>query len=261
MKLSIVIPSYKDPILHKTIKSLLDNSVLGNDMEIIVVLDGYWPDTPVVMDDRVKVVHIGLNGGMREAINYGVGVASGEYLMRTDEHCMFPKGYDKELTDTCQHGWIMTAIRYFLDPIKWEKLDKSPVVYERLKIRDMGDDMHKFEGRIWRAREKERKDIMIDETMAMQGSMWIMKRQWWLDVIKKLDTKYGDMYQDSHEMQFKTWKAGGKLMVNKNTWFAHKHVSFPRTHNHPRRMYIEGMENMYKDWGEYYKEINKKWKV
>jgi hypothetical protein len=32
-------------------------------------------------------------------------------------------------------------------------------------------------------------------------------------------------------MVFKTWKAGGKLMLNKNTWHAHKHRSFARTHN------------------------------
>ena len=70
------------------------------------------------------------------------------------------------------------------------------------------------------------------------------------------------MLQDSHEMQFKTWKAGGKLMVNKNTWFAHKHVSFPRTHNHPRREYEQGIKNMYEDWKDYYiEEIAPKWNL
>ena len=43
MKLSIVIPSYKDPFLFKTIRSLLDNSELGNQLEIIAVFDGYYP--------------------------------------------------------------------------------------------------------------------------------------------------------------------------------------------------------------------------
>ena len=45
MKLSIVIPSYKDPYLHPTIDDLLAKSELGSGMEIVVVLDGYW--TPV----------------------------------------------------------------------------------------------------------------------------------------------------------------------------------------------------------------------
>lgn len=182
--------------------------------------------------------------------------------MRTDEHCMFAPGYDEELTNTCKDNWIMTARRYFLDTTKWERMDTEPVDYEKLAVRDLGDGKKKWEGRVWRSRAKERKDKMIDETMAMQGSMWIMHRKWWEKVIKKLDTRYGDMYQDSHEMQFKTWMAGGKLVVNKNTWFAHKHVSFPRTHNHPRRDYIKGMQNCYNDFKDFYeKEVVPKWLV
>ena len=34
-------------------------------------------------------------------------------------------------------------------------------------------------------------------------------------------------------MLFKTWNAGGKLMLNKKTWYAHKHRDFNRTHNYP----------------------------
>ena len=99
--------------------------------------------------------------------------------------------------------------------------------------------------------------------MAMQGSMWIMKKSWWEKVIVRLEPEnYGPMYQDSHEMQFKTWKAGGKLMVNKNTWFAHKHYKFPRTHNHPREDYIDGMVYAYEKWKDYYeKEVRPKWKI
>lgn len=260
MKLSVIIPSYKDPLLTKTVKSLLDTSKV-KDMEIIVVLDGYVPDFDLIEDPRVVYVYKGKNENMRESINTGVGVARGEFIMRTDEHCMFADGFDKEMVDTCKDNWIMTARRYFLDTVKWERMDLKPVDYERLAVRDLGDGKYKWEGRVWHSRAKERKQ-KIDETMAMQGSCWIMKKRWWDKVIKKLDTRYGDMYQDSHEMQFKTWKAGGKLMVNKNTWFAHKHVGFPRTHNHPRRDYIAGMQNCYNDFKDYYeKEVVKKWSV
>ena len=106
MLVSVVIPSYKDPLLHKTIDSLLENAE-GN-IEIIPVLDGYWPDKQIKNNDRVKVVHLGKNSGMREAINAGVRVASGEYIMRTDEHCMFGKGYDRILTADIEDNWIVT---------------------------------------------------------------------------------------------------------------------------------------------------------
>ena len=97
--LSIVIPSYKDPLLHKTIDSLLENA--EGEIEIIPVLDGYWPARPIKNDERVRVLHLGKNRGMRGAINAGIAISRGEHLMRTDEHCAFGKGYDRILTETC----------------------------------------------------------------------------------------------------------------------------------------------------------------
>lgn len=259
MKLSVIIPSYKDPYLHKTIDDLLSKSELGDELEIIAVLDGYW--TEVIQDTRVRVVHLGKNRGMRGAINAGVAVSRGEYIMRTDEHCMFDQGFDRKMVEACQPNWIMTGVRYFLDPVKWERMDLKPYVYERLAIAEN----RKFEGRRWVEREKERGDVMVDETMAMQGSCWVMPRKWWDEVIGELDSKnYGPLIQDSHEMVFKTWKAGGKLMVNKNTWFAHKHVSFSRTHQNGTPENPANNDKGYAycldTWKEYYeKEIKPLW--
>lgn len=261
-KLSVIIPSYKDPIVYKTIDSLVENSLNRDELEIVVVLDGYWTERPFREDANIVTVHVGKNRNMRESINTGVRIAQGEFIMRTDEHCMFAPGYDKALTETFEDNWIVTPRRYFLDPNKWVLMDIPPVDYEKLKVREIEPGFNKFEGVVWGVRAREREGIAIDETMAMQGSCWIMKKKWWEDVIGELNSKrYGAMLQDSHEMQFKTWKAGGKLMVNKNTWFAHKHVSFPRTHNHPQREYRAGVENMYNDYINYYEEVRKKWGV
>lgn len=263
MKLSVVIPSYKDPYLFKTIDSIVNNSGLEDDeIEIIPVLDGYYPDKPLRDDVNIVTVHVGKNRNMRESINSGVRVAKGKYIMRADEHCKFAPDFAKTMLSEFQSHWIMTAVRYFLDPEKWERMDIPPVVYEKLKVRDMGNGHKKFEGRKWHQREHDRAHKEIDETMAMQGSFWIMEKKWWDNVIGELDSKrYGDMLQDSHEMQFKTWKKGGKLVVNKRTWFAHKHVSFPRTHNHPKREYKEGIDNIYNDFKDYYEEVRKKWRI
>ena len=114
----------------KTAQSLLDNSELGDQLEVVVVFDGYWPTFKLVEDPRVVYVYLGKNRGMRGAINAGVDVARGEFLLRSDEHCMFGPGYDKIMTDACRPDWIMSAVRYFLDPIKWERMDIPPVVYE-----------------------------------------------------------------------------------------------------------------------------------
>jgi glycosyltransferase involved in cell wall biosynthesis len=261
IKLSVVIPDYKDPLLHKTIDSLLDMSELGEQLEIIAVLDGCWTETPIRTDDRVVVVHLGKNRGMRGAINAGIGLARGEYLMRTDEHCMFGQGYDRILTSQTEDNWIVTPRQFYLDPVKWEVMDIPYIDYQKLVIQGGV----KFAGQRWD--RPELSDIMIDETMAMQGSVWFMKHSWWDKVIGELQTDgYGPLIQDSHEMVFKTWKAGGKMMVNKNTWFAHKHRTFPRTHNNGTKENPANCDQGYayalSVWKDYYdNEVRPKWKI
>lgn len=265
MILSIVIPSYRDPLLFKTIQSLLDNSELSSDeLEIIAVWDGYYPSGELLIQDpRVRYVHLGRNRGMRGAINAGVDVARGEYLMRTDEHCSFGKGYDRILTGQMEDNWIVTPRRYFLDVVKWEVMDIPSVDFMKLRIVRVSDTVRKFSGVEALGDDSQ----PIQESMAMQGSCWCMKRSWWDKVIGELETEgYGPLYQDSHEMVFKTWKAGGKLMVNKNTWHAHKHRDFPRTHNNGTKENPSNNEACWtyslKVWEDYFtNEILPKWKT
>jgi hypothetical protein len=213
---------------------------------------------------------------MRGAINAGVEVSTGEYIMRVDEHQIFGKDYDKILLDTYNVSidsfrWIVTPRRYFLNTILWEIMDIPPVDYAKLVIQDCGmymlngTDTHiyKFSGAEWKSRRDERKDVMIDETMAMQGSCWFMKRKWWDEVIGELQSEgYGTHYGDSHEMVFKTWKADGKLMVNKNTWHAHKHRMFPRTHNYGTREAASGWMYSINLWKSYYEVfVRPKWRI
>jgi len=258
--LSVIIPAYKDPYLQKTIDSILENA--EGDIEIIAVYNASWPNPPLVFSEennkKVIQLHLGENRGMRGAINAGIKIAKGEFLMRTDAHCIFGKGFDKIMTESCQPNWIMTATRYFLDPIKWEKMDVPPYIHEKLKIRD-----GKFEGQRWPSRDEKMKDVPISETMAMQGSFWIMPKKWWDEVIVELDAEhYGDHYQDQHEMIFKTWKAGGKMMLNKNTWFAHKHYTFPRTHRYGSQSDDPKIGYCIEAWGDYYNNVIKPlWKI
>lgn len=226
--LSCIIPSYKDPSLHKTIQSILDNVV--GEVEVIVVLDGYW--TEIVADSRVKVLHLGKNRGMRDAINAGVAIAKGDLLMRTDEHCSFAKGFDKAVYDHIKDNEIVTLTRYELDPVRWKRMSIPPVNFTKLVIQNVRDGVQKFTAVAWRERDKVLMDSMIAETMGMQGSCWFMKRSWWEKTIVELQTDgYGPLIQDSTEMIFKTWKAGGRMMLNKHTWYAHRHRKFGRAHN------------------------------
>jgi len=165
-----------------------------------------------------------------------------------------------------KEGWIMTAKRYFLDPVEWKIMDIPPVEHEKLVIQNVSEGVRKFAGVRWKSRDEEQKDVMVSETEAVQGSMWIIGRKWWDNIIGELQNKgYGPTYQDSVEVCMKTWQAGGRLIVNKNTWFAHKHRSFPRTHQEGSPENPSNREASWKYslevWERYYNEVLiPKWK-
>jgi glycosyltransferase involved in cell wall biosynthesis len=256
--LSIIIPSYKDPLLHKTISGILEN--FETDYEIIPVLDGYDPIEPLPVDSRIRPIRLPQNVGMRGAINAGVKAARGKYIMRSDEHCIFCTGFDRIILADIKDNEIVTAKRYFLDPVKWEIIkEREPVVYEQLVIKETP---RKLSAVSWPSRDAARADIMIDETMAMQGSAWVMPRLWWSKVIGELQTEgYGPHYQDTMEMLFKTWEAGGKLMINKNAWYAHKHRQFNRTHQYAVERAIPEWLYSLNKWYPAYVEMKRDWKT
>jgi glycosyltransferase involved in cell wall biosynthesis len=260
IQLSIIIPSHNEIYLQKTIDSLLDNSEIGDQLEIIPVLDGYWPTVPLKNDPRVKVLHLGKNGGMKNAINKGMSVATGKYVGRLDEHCMFSKGWDRILLADITDTDLWTLRRKKLDPEKWEVMTElREIDYERLIIRS---DPTKFAGVEWLSRKKEREDIMIDETGFLQGSFWVMSKKLWDDVIggEIPEGEFGPLYSDQLWCAMKIWQSGGRIMVTKKCWFAHKSREFKRTHSYggeEARIAWQYAVDYFKDY--YYAEIFKKW--
>lgn len=227
--LSIIIPSRNDEYLQKTIDDLLIKA--EGEIEIIVVLDGYWPETILKNDPRVKIIHHGTvhnNKGMRESINMGVAISKGEYLMKTDEHTMFDQGFDKKLIVDCEDNWVVIPRRYRLDADNWKIIEdgrppidymKIDYVYQRPYDKTCG--MHGSEDR---ERYVSRKDFLIDDTMTSQGSCYFMSRKHWDTTIRQMeDEHYGPFTMEAQEISNKTWLSGGREIVNKKTWYAHMH--------------------------------------
>ena len=214
--LSIIIPARDDPCLQKTIDDIRKKS--EGEVEIVVVLDG--KEEPV--DDADLVIVHPETLGMRTTVNDGMEASSGEYVMKCDSHIMFDQGFDVKLLETIEDDWVVIPIRYELDIDKWERMDGEPIVYDRLVVRP-----EKIGGVRWR--RKGREHIKIDETMTFQGSCYLMSRKHW-DWLGGLQNEgYGHLMQESTEIALKTWLGGGKVMVNKNTWYAHRHRKFGRT--------------------------------
>lgn len=228
--ISVVIASRVDQYLQQTIDDILSKA--EGEVEVIVVLDGYWPEPMIRDDKRVIVLHHGEvhnNYGMRASINAGVDIARGEYIFQIDEHCMVDQGWDIKLLADMRDNWVVIPRRKRLDAENWSlvedgrpDVDYMYIEYPYLKPYDKTQGLHGAEDR---ARGRERKDILIDDVMTCQGSCYFLKRSYWYELFPNgLDDKnYGPFTQEAQEITNTCWLSGGEVKVNKKTWYAHFH--------------------------------------
>jgi glycosyltransferase involved in cell wall biosynthesis len=224
--ISVIIPSRNEVFLQNTISDLLKN---GGDIEIIAVLDGYWPNPPLIEDKRLIQLHRGQAMGMRSAINSAAAIAKGEYLMKCDAHCMFAEGFDEVLKANIEDNWVVTLRRFSLDVENWqiEQNGKLPRDYHYLCYPDpnKGEDkgMHGVE---WWDRCKKRTDPQydIDDEMSSQGSAWFMTKKHFDNNLHGLsEVGYSSFAQEFQEIGNKTWLGGGAVKINKKTYYCHLH--------------------------------------
>lgn len=217
-KVSVIIPSRNERYLRRTVEDLLANATGA--IEVLPVVDGLTNWAIPDQDPRVNTIDNKMAIGMRKSINKAAGLAQGEYLMKADAHCSFGRGYDEILQADCDRDWIAIPRRYALDPDKWQ-----------IDIRQPATDAHYLQypwlreppcwhGCKWPERTDARRDWPVDDEMDSQGSCWFMHR----DHFQTMDFEhYGDFFQESQELCLRTWMSGGRVVVNKRTWYAHWH--------------------------------------
>ena len=219
MKLSVILPSYKEPYLQKTIDSFLATSELGNEVELIPVIDGQWLKEPLKEDPRVRPVYLEKNLGMRNAINEGIKASTGEYIMKVDAHCLFAQGFDRIMVENMKDDWLLVPRRYSLDEVNWTRDMNRPVrdyhYFEFPHETKYGTGLTILD---WYYHNGKK----IDDTMTFQGSCWLAKKDYFMKHIGLLDEeKYGSFVGEQHEIGMKYWLGGGAIKVNKKTWYAH----------------------------------------
>jgi len=245
--LSIIVPARNEPYLNQTIKGLLENA--EGEIEILVSLDGYWSN-PIISDDRVIYIHKGKAQGMRAGINSCVAMSKGEYLMKLDAHCLVDKGFDVKLIKDYEDKTVVVPRRYALDVKNWKiekrKDDKYPIDYMYLD-----STLH---GVVWKEKNHDLKlkEKMLDETMSNQGSIWFMKKTYFYELELMDEVGYGTFWNEFQEVGLKCWLSGGKVIVNKNTWYAHWHKDEEsgRGYSMPSAEQVKGAEQT-KKWLTY----------
>lgn len=219
-KTSIIIPARNEVFLAKTVADIYAKAT--GEIEVIVVLDGYWPNPPLPERSTLSQVHHTESRGMRASINTGAALATGKYLLKCDAHVMFEHSFDETLKADCEDDWIVVPRRYALDADNWVlRSDRSAVDYHYLTYPFEKPDHIGLHGKPWKERAKERASITVDDEMSSQGSCWFMQKAYFERFDGMQEDGYGSFTQEFQQLGMRTWLSGGRVVVNKKTWYAH----------------------------------------
>jgi glycosyltransferase involved in cell wall biosynthesis len=228
--LSVLIPARNEQFLKRTIDDVLAN--MRADTEIIVVCDGGWPTEPTPDHPRVTLVYHAQARGQRQAVNLAAKLSKAKFVMKLDAHCSVAEGFDVQLIKDYEEGQTVIPRMFNLHAFDW--VCPHARVYQGPKPTCCNDVQMEV---IWKPRLSRKSDYArfdkdlhfqywrgysndTNETMCFVGACFFMSREryWQLD---GLDEGHGSWGQMGVEMSCKTWLSGGRLVVNKNTWFSH----------------------------------------
>jgi cephalosporin hydroxylase len=248
--ISVIIPARNEFLLKKTIESTLESA--RGDIEIIAVLDGYWPEPPIIDDKRVTLIHHTEPVGQRAAVNEAANIARGKYILKTDGHSMFDEGFDIKLAEDCEYDWTVIPRMYNLHAFDYVCPVRSDEHrYYQDKFDPHKENMcpvcgppHRMEiNYVWKPRLNKRTDFMffnkelrvkywhayekrpeakgdIVDIMNGIGACWFQHKDRFFE-LGGLDENHGSWGQVGVEVACKAWLSGGRHVVNKKTWFAH----------------------------------------
>lgn len=102
-QVSVIVPVYNvEAYLERCLKSLIEQTVDKNDMEVILIDDGSTDSSPAICDDYaaryeyIKAYHIE-NNGVSSARNFGIDKACGKFIMYLDSDDYLSKNAIKGL--------------------------------------------------------------------------------------------------------------------------------------------------------------------
>lgn len=245
--LSIVIPSRNEEWLPETIQDILSN--LEGNTEIIAVLDGETHPKPLPEHPRVTYIRHYKSRGQRASTNDGARVARGRYLMKTDGHTAWDKGFDVKLlkgfTDNGDNI-VQVPVMRNLHVFDWVcedghrryqgpsgpcascgKPTEKEVIWNPKN--NPQSTTYRFDHTLhfqyfneWKRskRYQKEKKTGYTETMSLQGSCFVVsaEKYWELELSEEA---FGSWGQQGTEVACKMWLSGGRCIVNHSTWYGH----------------------------------------
>ena len=243
-KVSIIIPARGEKYenLLKTIESIQKNAT--GEYEILVGFDGkpHFETTR----EFIKSIKFDDVVGIKSNINSLASMATGKYIYKSDAHCSFDKGFDEILKADMQDDWIVMP-RFKILTSDWKIQEKNGEVefYDYFYLCCPFTDPRGFRfkaGGHWKEKTQELapenflseqpfntvEDInatnpYIDETPQIHGSGWMMTRDRFFELGGFPNIDPHGHAQEPIWLALKNWLMGGRVMVNKKTWYAHLH--------------------------------------
>lgn len=244
-KVSIIIPARaeKPENLQRTLKSIYENAT--GEFEVLVGFNGE-PFYDLLAYPDLTILPFSRPVGIKSNINALGAMADGKYLIKLDAHTSVGKGFDEILKADMQDDWIITPRFYVLNGETWQWQDDRFYDYFYLSCPFTDPKGFRFKaGGHWPERTKERLDAdSIDETPQIHGSCWFMTKDRFFELGGfPLTDPYSHGMEPIH-LALRNWLKGGKVMVNKNTHYAHLHQDskdrgYPEDRSHTEKTYNE----------------------
>jgi glycosyltransferase involved in cell wall biosynthesis len=246
--LSILIPARNEEFLKRTIEDILSN--IEADTEIITVLDGYETELP--NDRRLRVIYNPESIGQRAGTNQACRLSKAKYVMKCDAHCAFDKGFDRKMLEAFKEvgdNVTMVPTMRNLHVFNWVcedghsryqspsgpcktilpsgaecgKPTKKDIVWIPKKRPESNSYCFDSEPHFQYFNEYTKRPgygVDLSESMSLQGSCFMLTRDkyWELNIS---DENLGSWGSQGIEVACKTWLSGGRVLVNRRTWYGH----------------------------------------
>lgn len=236
--LSILIPARNEEWLAKTIEDILSN--IEANTEVITVIDGGLPVTPIAQHERVTVVILPESIGQRAATNMACRLSTAKFVIKCDAHCAFDKGFDRKLIEDMNDNWTVVPAMRNLHVFDWVcecgyRQYQGPTIPCPKCGKTMTRDIkwyakpsplstsyrvnNQLEFQYWGEYKTKQIGDIVD-TMSLQGSCFMCSREkYWEREL--CDESWGSWGGQGAEISLKTWLSGGEVKCNKKTWYAH----------------------------------------
>lgn len=212
---SVLVPARNEKYLSKTINDIYTNAI--GDIEVIIVLDGETQYPIPEHRPNLKIIKNKEPIGLTASIDKAASASEGDYLIKTDSHCRFGEGFNAKLLKNIEENWVVVPRRWTLDLETWQ-IHPRMVDYFYLSC-PWTHPQFMMQSCTWISKTEQKQDTLIDDMMCFQGSMWMMSKKHWKNL--RIFESIGDSYAEHHEISMRTWLGGGRVVINKNAWYAH----------------------------------------